>query len=175
MILETRRLRLRPWRDSDRNAFAALHADPTVMQDYGGPLDRPASDAKLGRYRAAFAERAFTRWAKETPDGTFLGYVGVMPSRGDHPLGPHADIGWRLHPFAWGRGYATEAAGAALEDAFTRCGLGEVLAYTTADNVRSQAVITRLGLKRDPARDFAEDDEGGRLWRLQVWATAPAR
>jgi RimJ/RimL family protein N-acetyltransferase len=174
VLLETARLRLRPWRDSDRDGFAALHADPDVMEDYGGPLDRAASDAKFARYRSAFAERAFTRWAAETPDGAFLGYVGLVPSRPDHPLGPHADIGWRLHRFAWGKGYASEAATAALQDAFSRCGLAEVLAYTTATNLRSQAVIARLGLRRDPARDFAEHD-GARLWRCLVWAIQPPR
>jgi RimJ/RimL family protein N-acetyltransferase len=174
VILETARLRLRPWRDTDRDGFAALHADAEVMEDYGGPLDGLASDAKFARYRSANAERAFTRWAVETVDGTFLGYVGLMPSRTGHPLGPHADIGWRLHRFAWGKGYATEAAVAALQDAFSRCGLAEVLAYTTAANVRSQAVIARLGLTRDPVRDFAERD-GSTLWRCLVWATKPPR
>jgi RimJ/RimL family protein N-acetyltransferase len=169
VLLETRRLRLRSWRDSDRSDFAALHADPEVMADYGGPLDSTASNAKFARYQSAFADRAFARWAAETIDGLFLGYVGLMPSRSGHPLGAHADIGWRLHRFAWGKGYATEAAAAALDDAFSRCGLAEVLAYTTATNVRSQAVIARLGLTRDPTRDFAEDVEGA-LWHCLVWA-----
>ena len=168
MILTTPRLRLRDWQSADRDAFAALHADPEVMQDYGGPLDRTASDAKLDRYRAAFASRGFTRWAVETPEAGFIGYVGLMPSRPAHPLGPHADIGWRLKRSAWGQGYATEAAGAALHDAFGHCGLSEVIAYTTAENRRSQAVLARLGMQRDPARDF-EVLEDGRLWRLLVW------
>jgi RimJ/RimL family protein N-acetyltransferase len=172
VLLETDRLRLRAWRESDRDDFAALHADPVVMADYGGPLSRADSDAKFARYRAAFAERAFTRWAAETSDGTFLGYVGLMPSRADHPLGPHADIGWRLHRSAWGKGYATEGAIAALRDAFSRCGLATVLAYATPDNVRSQAVMARLGLRRDSTLDFADLD-GGVLWHCQVWVAAP--
>ncbi len=173
MILETNRLRLRPWRDSDRDAFADLHADPAVMEDYGGPLNKADSDAKFARYQAAFAERGFTRWATETLDGVFLGYAGPLPSLSTHVLGPHVDIGWRLHRFAWGKGYATEAGAKALRDAFARCGLGEVLAYTSATNLRSQAVIARLALKRDPARDFAEI-YGDMPWHGLVWAvTAP--
>jgi RimJ/RimL family protein N-acetyltransferase len=168
VLLETNRLRLRAWRDSDRDAFANLHADPEVMEDYGGPLNRADSDAKFARYRDAFAERGFTRWAIEAPDNTFLGYVGLMPSLPVHSLGPHVDIGWRLHRFAWGKGYATEAGAKALQDAFSRCRLGEVLAYTSATNIRSQAVIARLGLMRDPARDFAEI-YGATLWHGLVW------
>ena len=172
MLIETPRLRLRPWRDSDRSAFAALHAHRQVMRDAGGPIDRSQSDAKLDRYVAAFERYGFTRWAIEGRDSEFLGYTGIMPSRPGHPLGEHVDIGWRLVRPAWGEGYATEAATAALQDAFARCGLAEVIACTTADNGRSQAVMARLGLRREPARDF-RDHYGAREWRLLVWVASP--
>src|SRR4029079_16617520 len=125
MFVDTPRKRLRPWRESDRDAFAALHAHPEVMADLCGPLDRSQSDAKLDRYASAFDRCGLTRWAVESREGDFLGYAGIMPSRPAHPLGPHVDIGWRLVRSAWGYGYATEAAAAALEDAFTRGGLTE--------------------------------------------------
>jgi RimJ/RimL family protein N-acetyltransferase len=174
MIIETPRIRLRCWRDSDRVAFALMHAHPEVMHDAGGPLDQGQSDAKLDRYAAAFDQHGFCRWAVETRRGDFLGYAGVMPSRQAHPLGPHFDIGWRLARHAWGHGYATEAAAAALRDAFGRCGLTEVLAYTAPDNLRSQAVMARLRLRRDPSRDFSAPDQLQRVWRGLVWvATAP--
>jgi RimJ/RimL family protein N-acetyltransferase len=153
VLLRTARLTLRPWREADRPALAALNADPEVAADLGGPLSRAASDAKLDRYRAAFARHGFSRLAIEDAQA-FVGYAGVMPSAPGHPLGPHAEIGWRLARPAWGKGYAAEAARAVLEDAFARCRLREVLAYTATDNVRSQAVMTRLGLRRDPSRDF---------------------
>jgi RimJ/RimL family protein N-acetyltransferase len=172
MLIETPRMRLRCWCESDRPAFAALHADREVMHDAGGPLDRAESDAKLDRYVAAFERHGFTRWAMESRNGEFLGYTGIMPSRPDHPLGEHVDIGWRLVRGAWGQGYATEAATAALQDAFTRCGLAEVIACTTADNRRSQAVMARLGLRREPARDF-RDHYGAREWHLLVWVASP--
>jgi RimJ/RimL family protein N-acetyltransferase len=174
MIIDTPRTRLRCWQESDRDAFAALHAYPEVMFDAGGPLDRLQSDPKLDRYAAAFDQCGFTRWAVESREGDFLGYAGVMPSRPTHPLGPHADIGWRLVRSAWGRGYAAEAAAAALHDAFTRCRLTEVLAYTASDNLRSQAVMERLRLRRDPSRDFSEPYSLG-MWHGLVWVATPSR
>ncbi len=174
MMIETPRLRLRTWRDDDRDAFAALHADPEVMVDAVAPLDRAASDAKLARYAAAYDDAGYSRWCVESRSGEFLGYVGVMPAVPGHPLGPHAEIGWRLARSAWGHGYATEAARAALDDVFGRCDLSEVLAYTAPDNLRSQAVMIRLQLRRDPARDHSMRD-GPRIWRGLTWvATSPA-
>jgi RimJ/RimL family protein N-acetyltransferase len=151
-----------------------MHADPEVMADAGGPLDRATSDAKLDRYAAAFEQYGFTRWAVESLEGGFLGYAGVLLARPDHPLGPHADIGWRLVRSAWGHGYATEAAQAALHDAFTRCGLTEVLAYAAPDNPRSLAVMHRLRLQRDPSRDFTAEYGDVGIWHGLVWVGRPA-
>lgn len=170
----TPRLVLRPWRDADRADFAAMNADADVMADLGGPIGRAESDAKLDRFAEAHARWGFCRWVIER-DGAFLGYAGVMPSKPDHPLGPHHEIGWRLVRAAWGGGYATEAAGAALHDAQSRAGLGEVLAYTAPDNHRSQAVMTRLGLRRDPSRDFTTDTERIGRWHGLVWVKGARR
>ena len=139
------------------------------MHDYGGPISRRESDAKLDRYAATYRQHGFCRWAVESHEGDFIGYAGVMPSRPGHPLGVHFDIGWRLVRHVWGNGYATEAARAALEDAFTRVGLVEVLAYTAPDNLRSQAVMGRLQLRRDPSRDFMADYDAIKGWRGLVW------
>ena len=174
MVIDTRRVRLRPWRETDREALATMHADPEVMLDQDGPIGRAASDVKLDRYAAAFKQCGFCRWAVESRDGAFLGYSGVMPSHEDHPLGPHFEIGWRLVRSAWGRGYATEAAKAALHDAFMRVGLGEVVTYTSPDNLRSRAVIDRLGMQRDPSRDFTADYDDVGTWRGLVWVARPA-
>jgi RimJ/RimL family protein N-acetyltransferase len=157
MKIETARIRLRYWERTDVDAFAAMHADPEVMYDYGGPISRRESDAKLDRYVGTYHLHGFCRWAIESHEGAFLGYAGVMPSRPGHPLGSHFEIGWRLVRCAWGYGYVTEAARAALDDAFTRVRLAEVIAYTSADNLKSQAVMGRLHLRRDPPRDFTAD------------------
>jgi len=139
------------------------------MHDYGGPISRAESDAKFDRYMATYREHGFSRWAIETETGAFVGYAGVMPSGADHPLGLHFQIGWRLVRHAWGYGYATEAARAALTDAFVRVRLESVLAYTAADNLRSQADMTRLQMRRDPSRDFTTDYATIKAWRGLVW------
>ncbi|MFO1162350.1 MAG: GNAT family N-acetyltransferase [Reyranellaceae bacterium] len=173
-MIETHRLRLRPWREDDRDAFAALHADPEVMADLGGTFDRAASDTKLDRYVATFARHGFSRWAVVSArDGEFLGYTGVTPEPDEHVIGKHCQIGWRFIRRAWGHGYATEAASATLADAFGRAGLREILSYTAPGNLRSQAVMTRLGLQRDPARDFTVVRDGVTPWHGLVWVARP--
>jgi RimJ/RimL family protein N-acetyltransferase len=169
MGIDTPRLRLRPWTEDVRADFAIMNADPEVMADLGSPLSRQASDAKLDRYHAVFERLGFGRWVIKDDAGRFLGYAGAQPGPENHPLGPHFEIGWRLKRDAWGHGYATEAAKAALADAFQRGGLTEILAYTARDNLRSQAVMTRLGLKRAPRRDFTTL-YGAMSWSGLVWA-----
>ena len=170
----TVRTRLRPWRESDRPAFAALMADPEVMADLGGPIDRAAADAKLDRYIATHRDQGIGRLAVEIRDGTFLGYCGVMPLTAGHPLAPGFEIGWRLARTAWGQGYATEAATAALADAFSRPDIAEVVAFTAADNSRSQAVMARLVMRRAPERDFTARYDGVTDWHGLVWVARSA-
>jgi RimJ/RimL family protein N-acetyltransferase len=172
MIIQTARLRLRPWRESDRGVFAEMHADPAVMVDAPRPLTREKSDLKLDRYVAGFARDGFCQWAVETLDGDFVGYAGVKRVAEDHPLGAHVGAGWRLVRRAWGYGYATEATGAAFTDAFGR-GVPEVLAYTAPDNARSLAVMARLGMRRMRDLDFTADDGSG-PWTGLVWSARRA-
>ncbi len=172
MILHTDRVTLRPWRDDDADAFVALHADPAVMVDM--PVNsRDKSQAKLERYRAAFDRLGFCRWALERRDGVFLGYVGLMPVPDDNPAAGGVEIGWRLVRAAWGQGYASEGARAALKDGFDRSGLAEVLSYTAPQNLRSQAVMWRIGLERDATRDFTLETPDG-PWTGLMWVARAA-
>lgn len=145
-----------------------MHADPEVMWDAVRPLSRSESNAKLNRYIAIYREHGFSRWAVESRFGEFLGYVGLLPIPEEHPAGAGVEIGWRLRRAAWGQGYATEGARAALRDGFNRLGLHEVLAYTAPNNARSQAVMWRLGMSREEGRDFTAADG----WTGWVWKAA---
>ena len=154
-MIQTERLLLRAWRDDDAEPFAALNADPEVMHDYPAPLTRAESDTKLARYRTSYEDHGFSRWVVERKaDGAFVGYVGMMRANPGWPLPSAIEIGWRLIRPAWGFGYATEAARAAIADGFERLGFDEILACTSAVNLRSQAVMMRVGMTRDPSRDF---------------------
>ena len=168
--IATERLVLRPWRSTDGDDLARMNADVEVMADLGGPLSREASDRKLDHYRRCYELRGSTRWAVTDRDDGFLGYCGVVTQQDDHPLGPHREIGWRLVRAAWGNGYATEAAHAALTDAFDRVGDTEVFAYTAVDNRRSQSVIAKLGLERRRSLDFTAHYDGYGVWNGLVWA-----
>jgi RimJ/RimL family protein N-acetyltransferase len=153
--LVTERLKLRAWRDSDLEPFAALNADPEVMRHFPEPLDRAASDALVDRINAHFDRHGFGPWAVEIPGVTdCAGFVGLMVPAFEAHFTPCIEIGWRLARPCWGKGYATEAAGASLDYAFTTLQADEVVAITVPANRPSRAVMERLGMVYDPADDF---------------------
>lgn len=153
--LETPRLLLRGWRAADREAFADLNADPVVMEHFVSVLTRAESDGMVDRIEAAFAEHRFGLWAVEVRNGEpFIGFVGLAIQRFEAAFTPCVEVGWRLARAAWGHGYATEAATRVLDYAFDVLELDEVVSLTSTTNERSQAVMRRLGLTRNPADDF---------------------
>ncbi|MCO6005477.1 GNAT family N-acetyltransferase [Actinoallomurus purpureus] len=152
--LRTDRLLLRPWRDSDLEPWAAMNADPEVREHLGDLLTREQSDASVARFQAEFGERGYGWWAVEVlATGEFIGFAGLDQVDDDMPF-TGVEIGWRLARAAWGHGYATEAALAGLAFGFETLELPEILAVTTATNLRSQAVMRRIGMTRDSADDF---------------------
>lgn len=156
--LRTERLILRRWRASDRAPYAALNADPVVMEHFVEPLTRAESDAHIDRIEDRFETRGFGLWAVEVPGRSpFIGFVGLNytdSSYLDAHFTPAVEVGWRLAKEHWGLGFATEAATASIEDGFDRVGLNEIVSFTTTRNLRSQRVMQRLGMSRDPADDF---------------------
>jgi RimJ/RimL family protein N-acetyltransferase len=158
-VHRTERLLLRRWTDADLVPFAALNADPEVMKHFPAPLSRADSDA-LARHADTFLrENGWGLWAVEvSDDGRFAGFTGLTPVRPSLPFAPAIEVGWRLARWAWGRGYATEAATAALRIAFGDLDLDEVVSFTAATNVRSAAVMQRIGMTRNPAEDFDHPD-----------------
>ena len=153
--LTTTRLRLREWRTEDLPAFAAMNADPRVMEFYPKRLTREESDLAAGRIRQHFERYGFGLWAVEAPGSAdFLGYVGLSVLAWEAAFTPCVEIGWRLATAFWGRGYATEAARAVLAHGFRPLGLSEILSFTVPANRRSRGVMERLGMTYDPAEDF---------------------
>ena len=152
--LATERLVLRSWRAEDRAPFAAICADRQVMVTLGPVLDRAASDALLDRVTALEADHGHTFWALErTEDAALIGWCGVI--RGDAgPVAGQAEIGWRLARAAWGHGYASEAARASVDWVFGNLADDAVWAITYSGNVRSRAVMERLGMQYRPELDF---------------------
>lgn len=152
-MLRTKRLLMRPWREGDRESWAALNADPEVMAYFPSVLTRAEADAAFDRIAAAIDERGWGLWAVDV-DGAFLGFTGLSPVPDDLPFAPAIEIGCRLARSAWGHGYATEAARAALGVAFDDLGLDEVVSMTATTNDRSMRVMERLGMTRDVGADF---------------------
>ncbi|KOV67070.1 acetyltransferase [Streptomyces sp. AS58] len=152
--LRTDRLVLRRWRDSDLEPWAAMNADPAVREHLGAPLTREQSDASVARFQNEFDRQGYGWWAVEVrATSEFIGFAGLDPVDDGMPF-TGVEIGWRLARSAWGQGYATEAALTVLAHGFDTLKLPEILAVTTATNLRSQAVMRRIGMTRDPAEDF---------------------
>jgi RimJ/RimL family protein N-acetyltransferase len=172
--LETDRLILRRWRARDREPYEALTSDLEVMQWLGGVLGKHESADHMDRMDSHFDHHGFGRWVIERKaDGVFLGYAGIHTIWPGLPV-TGVEMGWRLARHAWGHGYASEAAGAALIDGLGRCAIPEILAFTADTNLRSQAVMPRAGFTRDPTRDFDHPNlpEGDPLRRHLVYFAA---
>jgi RimJ/RimL family protein N-acetyltransferase len=153
--LRTERLILRAWRDADLEPFATMNGDPAVMSHFVAPLTREESDRLVDRIRQSWATQGFGLWAVERQaDGRFLGFTGLALHTFEAPFTPAVEIGWRLATDAWGHGYATEAARAAVRYGFETLGLDEILSWTTVANEPSRRVMERLGMTRTPADDF---------------------
>ncbi|OZA26902.1 MAG: GNAT family N-acetyltransferase [Hydrogenophilales bacterium 17-64-11] len=144
---DTRHLRLRQWCAADREPFAALNADPKVMEFFPALLSRAESDGMADRCQALIAERGWGFWAVETRTlHEFTGFVGLHIPAPELPFSPCVEVGWRLAAKHWGKGFATEAARGALRVGFEQLGLLEIVSFAAADNFRSRAVMERLGM-----------------------------
>ena len=153
--LITANLVLRPWRESDLAPFAAMNADPRVMEFYPQTLTREESDALVGRIRRHFDQHGFGLWAVEIPGrAEFTGFVGLSVPGFKAAFTPCVEVGWRLGAEHWGRGSATEGARAAVRFGFGEVGLREIVSFTVPGNVRSRRVMERLGMTRRAEEDF---------------------
>lgn len=156
--LRTERLLMRRWRDEDREPFAALNADPEVME-FLVTRNRQESDDMIDRFELSFEIYGFGLWALETLDnGEFIGLAGLTNVAFTAPFTPAVEVGWRLARKEWGNGYATEAGRAAVTFGFTQIGLKEIVAMAPVANRRHREVMERLGMRHDPSDDFLHPD-----------------
>ena len=153
--LRTERLLLRRWQAGDLAPFAALNADPVVMEHLIAPLSQQETAEMIETLERRFEDQGYGLWAVEVIGGApFVGFVGLNPATFEAPFTPAVEVGWRLAREHWSHGYATEAARAAVQFGFEVAGLDEIVSFTAAGNVRSRRVMERLGMTRDPAEDF---------------------
>ncbi|WP_438747623.1 GNAT family N-acetyltransferase [Pararhizobium sp. O133] len=156
IIVETERLRVRNWRKTDRPLFAEINADPKVMEFFPRRRTRAESDALMDEIRRRIADTGLGFFALALRDTDEpIGFLGLALT----DLEPHLpdgtiEIGWRLAIRFWQKGYVTEASQAMLRHGFETCGLAEIVSFAVEQNSRSTAVMQRLGMRRDPNRDF---------------------
>ncbi len=170
-VVETERLRLRQFGDQDLDAYAALCADPVVMEWLSGPMTREAVDAQLTSFREHWVEHGFGLWCVSVPpDDSCIGFIGLAIPSFAPDLLPAVEVGWRLAHDAWGKGYATEGARAAVDVGFGALGLDHIVSITVEENRRSWHVMEKLGFTLERRTVHAE-----RGIDLLVYATTPAR
>jgi len=154
--IRSERLILRNWEERDRDLFYRINSDDRVMEFFPFRRDRRQSDALLDTLLERIDERGYGFTAAEIADsGSCIGFVGLSPTDLEpaFPAGT-IEIGWRLAPEFWGKGYVTEAARAWLQFGFEELGVGEIVSFAVWNNRRSTAVMERIGMRRDPASDF---------------------
>ncbi len=153
--LQTERLLLRRWREDDLVPFAAMCADPAVMEHFPATHTTEQSAALMLRIEEGFERDGYGAWAVEVPgEAAFIGFIGLFRIDAAMPFAPGVEIGWRLSRPWWGRGLAHEGACAAVRFGFEALELPALLAYTAERNSRSRRLMERLAMDRDPAEDF---------------------
>jgi RimJ/RimL family protein N-acetyltransferase len=175
--LVTARLLMRRWHAADQRPFAAMNADPRVMEHFPGTLTRIESDRLIAGIEAGFERHGYGLWALEVrAGGEFVGFTGLQTPSFQAHFTPAVEVGWRLARSAWGQGYATEAGLAALAFGFQEVGLGEIVAFTSTPNLRSRSVMERIGMTHDPTDDFDHPrlPRGDRLRRHLLYRIAAA-
>lgn len=155
IAVETERLILRGWRDADLKPFAAMCADPRVMDTLGPLMSEDEVAAMIGRVENIRREHGYTFWAVERrEDGAFLGWCGVKPGPAGIPIEGEMEIGWRITADEWGKGYAREAAQATLDWVWANTDAPLVSAITSTGNHRSWGLMERIGMVRALDEDF---------------------
>jgi len=155
VILQTKRLSLRPITLSDTPNMVAINADPKVMEHFPAPMTQSQTQSHMQRCVKHWQDNGFGLLILTTRDtGDFIGFTGLAKPAYETPFTPCVEIGWRLAASVWGKGYAFEAANACLKWGFEELNLHEIVSFTAITNTRSTALMQRLGMRSDPADNF---------------------
>lgn len=166
---------LRGWSEDDIHAWAEMNADPRVMEFFPSVIEREHSIESGTRMREELERNGFGWFVAEVKDAMpFAGVIALVPVGWEAPFTPAYEVGWRFRTEAWGSGYATEGARAALQFGFSELGLREIVAFTAEINMRSRRVMERLGMTHDSADDFDHPrlPQGHRLQRHVLYRAA---
>lgn len=163
--VDTARLRLRRFQSDDLETLAAVFAKPEVWKfPYGRGLSRSETEAFLNAQIRSWDSNRFGCWlAIERQTGRTIGYLGLSVPTFLPEVLPAVEVGWRLDPDVWGRGYATEGATAALQQGFDRLGLPEICSIPQAGNPASSRVCERLGMKWERTVQIPANEKRGPL------------
>jgi RimJ/RimL family protein N-acetyltransferase len=154
-MVETDRLILRRWKDSDREPFAKINADPRVMEFFPGCLTREESDDFIDRIEDHFDTHGFGLFAAELKeDASLIGFIGLHVATFQAHFTPCVEIGWRIGADFWGKGLAPEGSRAVVDFGFKRLHLAEIVSFTVPENLPSRRVMEKLGMTHNPAEDF---------------------
>ena len=154
-VIETKRLRLRRWKDTDIEPFTRINTDPRVMEYFPSTFDAVQTEQIIRKQEDSFETRGFGLWACELKESnTFIGFTGLSSPSFESSFTPCIEIGWRLAFEHWGKGYAPEAAKAVLHFAFDQLRLKEVLSWTAVNNLQSRRVMEKIGMQQDLTGDF---------------------
>lgn len=154
-VLESERLILRRWKPDDCEPFSRINADPRVMEFMPGVLSRAESDRLVERIEKHFQQHGFGLYAAELcQENCFIGFIGLSIPNFKAHFTPAIEMGWRLAAEHWGKGLATEGAKLVARHAFVELGSKELVSFTVPANLRSQRVMTKLGMTHDCADDF---------------------
>lgn len=147
--IETDRLILRPWQNSDFLSFAEMSQDQEVMRYFPNLLSKSESDALANQIQSLIDLQDWGFWAIELKaTGEFIGFTGLHHQPDKFEFSPCTEIGWRLKQSAWGKGFAYEAAKASLDFGFNTLNLDEIVAFTAQLNLPSQKLMQRLGMHK---------------------------
>jgi [ribosomal protein S5]-alanine N-acetyltransferase len=166
IFIETPRLIIRQWQQSDHEPYIALNQDTEVMEFFPSISTRAATLAQLERFTKYINEHGYGFFAVERKaNHQFIGFTGLTHPGFESYFTPCVEIGWRLSKANWGQGFATEAAKACLEFGFNKLGLNEIYSFTSVHNKRSEQVMIKIGMIKEGEFDHPAIADGHFLKR----------